>query len=90
MKVYRQKNVLFVEPSDDAFDRPLNMQKLLTNRLTIEEEARFEISSIIKLENTSVKISDPNHSDYTKFEIQRKRKGMGLCGIFTRNAIYGP
>ena len=38
-----QKIVLFIEPSDDAFQTPFKSGHLFMNRFGIEEEANFEI-----------------------------------------------
>ena len=37
-----QKIVLFIEPSDDAFDTPFKIGHLFMNRFIIEEKANFE------------------------------------------------
>ena len=73
-----QKVVLFIEPSDDAYLTPLKIGNLFMNRFAVEEDAASEVLKIFELEKTSWKMSYPNHSEYDKFEKERKQKGMDL------------
>ena len=73
-----QKIVLFIEPKDDACDTPLKIGNLFMNRFAVEEDAASEVLKIFELEKTSWKMNDPDHSEYNKFEEERKQKGMDL------------
>ena len=78
-----QKVVLFIEPIDDGFYTSSKIGNLFTNRFAIDEDAGFEILSILELEKTSWKIFNSGHPDYKDFENERKVKGMELVRIFT-------
>ena len=48
-----QKIILFLERSDNAYDVSFKLGNLFVNRLTIDEEARCEVSAIVELDITS-------------------------------------
>ena len=73
-----QKIVLFIEPSDDAFQTPFKAGHLFMNRFSIEEEANFEIVKILKLGKSSWKMSN---LDLPVFAGDRKQKGMSLSTL---------
>ena len=74
--------VLFIERSYDAFATPLKIGHLFMNRFAIDEDASFEILSVLELEKTSMKISWPDDYEYKNNETERKVKGMGPVDIF--------
>ena len=63
-----QKIVLFLEPSDDAFDTPLKIGNLFMNRFAVDEDAASEILKIFELGKYSWRMSAE----------ERKQKGMDL------------
>ena len=73
-----QKIVLFIEPCDEAYVTLLKIGNLFMNRFAVEEDAASEVLKIFELEKTSDKMFDPDHSEYNKFEEERKQKGMDL------------
>ena len=78
-----QKIVLFIEPSDDAFETPFKIGHLFMNRFSIEEGANFEIVKIFELGRSSLKLSWPDHPEYPNFDEDRKQKGMSLSTEIT-------
>ena len=70
--------VLFIEPSDDAFDTPFKIGHLFMNRFAIDEDAGFEILNVLQLKKTSNKMSNPLDPKYKNYEIGRIVKVMGL------------
>ena len=75
-----QKIVLFIEPSDDAFNTPAKIGHLFMNRFAIDEEPGFEIVKVLELEKTSLAMNWPGHHEYKNFENERKQKGIDLMG----------
>ena len=73
-----QKIVLFIEPSDDAFQTPEKIGHLFMNRFSIDEDPGFEMIKVLELDKTSWKMSDPRDAEYKKFETERKQKGIDL------------
>ena len=73
-----QKIILFIESNDDAWQKPLKIGNLIMNRFAVEENAASEVLKIFELGKTSVKMSNPDLSDYKNFEAERKQKGMDL------------
>ena len=73
-----QKIVLFIEPSDDAWQTPLKIGNLFMNRCAVDEDAASEIVQIFELDKTSLKISRPKDLEHKNFEEERKQKGMDL------------
>ena len=69
-----QKVVLFIEPSDDAFDTSFKSGHLSMNRFSIEEEANFEIVKIFELGKSLWDFTDISEED-------RKQKGMSLSTL---------
>ena len=67
--------VLFIEPSDDAFFTPSKIGHLFMNRFAIDEDAGFEILSVLELEKTSLKMSWRKDPEYKNYEFERKLKG---------------
>ena len=78
-----QKIILFIEPTEDAFETPFKIGHLFMNRFTIEEEANFEIVKIFELGKSSGKISWSGNSEYSNFEENRNQKGMSLSKTAT-------
>ena len=70
--------VLFIEPSDDAFNTPSKIGHLFMNRFAIDEDAGFEILNVLELEKTSLKMSRSKDPKYKNYEIGRIVKVMGL------------
>ena len=73
-----QKIVLFIEPCDEAYVTLLKIGNLFMNRFAVEEDAASEVLKIFELEKTSDKMCNREHSQYNKFEEERKQKGMDL------------
>ena len=77
-----QKIVLFIEPSDDAFQIPVKSGYLFMNRFGIEEEANFEIVKIFELGKSFWKmLVDRFHQKYSNFAEERNQKGMSLSTL---------
>ena len=74
--------VLFIEPNDDAFNIPSKIGHLFMNRFAIDEDAGFEILSVLELEKTSYKMSWHKNPQYKNYEFERKVKGKGLVDLF--------
>ena len=72
------KIVLFIEPNDNAFYKPMNIGHLFMNRFAIDEEAGLEIINVLELEKTSVDISYIKNAQYKSNENERIVKGMDL------------
>ena len=66
-----QKIILFIEPTEDAFETPFKIGHLFMNRFTIEEEANFEIVKIFEFGKSSWDISNEDG----------KQKGMSLSTL---------
>ena len=81
-----QKIVLFIEPSDDAFETPFKIGHLFMNRFTIEEEANFEIVKIFELGKSSEKMWDSYDPEYSNLEEDRNYKGMSLT-VYNTNPL---
>ena len=73
-----QNIVLFIEPFDDAFDKPEKIGHLFMNRFAVDEDASCEVLSVLELGKGSEKMSWLENTEYENFEIERKEKGMGL------------
>ena len=73
-----QKIVLFIEPHDHAWLTPSKIGHLFMNRFAVDEDPGFEIVKVLELEKTSEVMSDEFHSEYKKFENERKQKGIDL------------
>ena len=69
-----QKNVLFIEPCDNAYITPFKAGHLFMNRFGIEEEANFEIVKIFEL-GKSWEMVNPYRPEFAG---DRKQKGMSL------------
>ena len=78
MSKIMQKIVLFIEPSDDAWQTPLKIGNLFMNRFVVNEDAASEVVKIFELDKTSLKISRPKDLEHKNFEEERKQKGMDL------------
>ena len=76
-----QKIVLFIEPTEDAFDTSFKSGHLFMNRFSIGEEANFEIVKIFELGKSSFKMSWPDHSEYSNYAEERNKKGMSLSTL---------
>ena len=51
MSKFNQKIILFIEPSDKAYDTPAKIGNLFMNRFAIDEYASHEILKIYHLEH---------------------------------------
>ena len=69
--------VLFIEPSDDAFFTPSKIGHLFMNRFAIDEDAGFEILSVLELEKTSYGMSGHINLEYENYKFERQVKGLG-------------
>ena len=63
-----QKIVLFIEPTDSAYETPFKIGHLFKNRFTIEDEATFEIVKIFELRKSLEQMG----------ENEKDKKGMSL------------
>ena len=52
MSKLNQKIVLFIEPTENAYNKPSKIGNLFINRFAIDEDAKNEILKIYQLENT--------------------------------------
>ena len=66
--------IIFLEPSEDSYFTPLKIGKRFFNRLAIDENAGFEILSVLNLKQSSWKMTYPEHNEYKDFEVERKTK----------------
>ena len=71
-----QKIVLFIEPSDNAWETPSKIGNLFMNRFAVDEDAASEVLKIFELEKTFMKMYDDD--EYKEFEEERKQKGTDL------------
>ena len=71
-----QKIILFVEPSDDAFETPAKIGDIFMNRFAIDENASCEILERFELDKTSDKKSRAKFRDNLNFVEEWKKKGM--------------
>ena len=55
-----QKIVLFIDPTYDAFDKPLSILNLYMNRFAVDEDAASEILKICELAESSWNVSFAN------------------------------
>ena len=77
-----QKIVLFIEPTDKAFQTPSKIGNLFMNRFVIDEDASFEISQIVEL----AKFVDPLDFWYGR-KFKQKRAGI-IIMYFHKMVIY--
>ena len=63
--------VVFMEPSEDAWDTSLNYGNMVLNRICIDEDAAFELSGVDYLKKSSHIMA----LFKDKFELKRKEKG---------------
>ena len=66
--------IIFLEPSEDSYFTPLKIGKRFFNRLAIDENAGFEILSVLNLKQSSWKMTYPEHNEYKDFGVERKTK----------------
>ena len=65
-----QNLVVFMEPSEDAWDNSLKGGNMILNRFCIDEDDAFELSGVNYLKKSS---RDMEYND--KLELKRKGKG---------------
>ena len=65
--------VVFMEPSEDAWDTSLNYGNMILNRLCIDEDAAFELSGVHYFQKSS---RDICYGDNTQNILKRKQKGQ--------------
>ena len=68
-----QKVILFIEPTDDAFEKPEKIGNIFMNRFAVEEDVASEIVSIFELGVASYKSKD------------KKQPHKGMDHFFIRN-----
>ena len=68
MSKIMQNLVVFMEPSEDAYNISMKAGNMILNRFSIDEDAAFESSGVIFLKKSSTKIIVGN-------EIKKKEKG---------------
>ena len=74
MSKIMQNLVVFMEPSEDAYDTPVKAGNMILNRFCIDEDAAFELSGISSLKtfsNDQHQIDRRTHA----FELVSKEKG---------------
>ena len=71
-----QKIILFVEPSDDAFETPAKIGDIFMNRFAIDENASCEILERFEIGKNSEEMSWSGAENYESFVEERKQKGM--------------
>ena len=65
--------VVFMEPSEDAWDTSLNYGNMILNRLCIDEDAAFELSGVHYFQKSS---RDICYGDNAQNILKRKQKGQ--------------
>ena len=85
MSKQMQSIVLFIEPSDDAFDTPEKIGHLFMNRFAVDENASFEVLNVLELGKTTRKMTWFENPEY---ENGRKEKGMGLGNMVSKGKDY--
>ena len=68
-----QNLVVFMEPSEDAWDISLNYGNMILNRLCIDEDAAFELSGVNYFQKSS---RDICYADDAQNTLKRKQKGQ--------------
>ena len=68
MSKIMQNLVVFMEPSEDAYNISLKAGNMILNRFIIDEDAAFELSGVNSLTKSSTKIIVGN-------ELKQKEKG---------------
>ena len=71
-----QNVILFLEPSDDAYNVSMKAGNSYFNRFGIDEDAGFELLGVYYLKKSFRKMSDDLNEDYGKYEAERKEKGI--------------
>ena len=67
-----QNLVVFMEPSENAYETPLKGGNMILNRFCIDEDAAFELSGVNYLEKSS---EDLEFEDSHEVKLKRKEKG---------------
>ena len=67
-----QNLVVFMEPSEDAWDTSSNYGNMILNRLCIDENAAFELSGVHYFQKSSKGICN---GDNAQNMLKRKQKG---------------
>ena len=70
MSKIMQNLVVFMEPSEHAYDTPAKAGNMILNRFCIDEDAAFELSGI-----SSLKTFSSDMIKKSQFELKRKEKG---------------
>ena len=78
-----QNLVVFVEPSEDAYNISLKAGNMILNRLSIDEDAAFELSGVNSLKKSSTKIIVWN-------EVEQKEKGKENLSYFNSKYSISP
>ena len=74
----RQNLVLLMDPSEEDYDISLKGGNMALNRLSIDEDAAFELSGVHYLKKSSRNILS---SLSKEFKLVRKSKGKGFLGL---------
>ena len=69
--------VVFMEPSEDAWDTSLNYGNMVLNRICIDEDAAFELSGVNYFQNSSRSSCDDN-----------VQKGQGYTFPYHKGPFY--
>ena len=72
MSKIMQNLVVFMDPSEHAWDTPWKSRNMILNRFCIDEDAAFELSGVNYLKKTS---DDIKFGDSLKFKLKRIQKG---------------
>ena len=67
-----QNLIVFMEPTERAYDTPLKAGNMILNRFCIDEDAAFELSGVNYLKKSS---SDMRTGKSLNFKVQRNEKG---------------
>ena len=67
-----QNLVVFMEPSEDAYDTPLKGGNMILNRFCIDEDAAFELSGVNSFKKSSYGVE---YGKSPKFILKRIQKG---------------
>ena len=70
MSKIMQNLVVFMDPSEHAWDTPLKSRNMILNRFCIDEDAAFELSGV-----NSLKKSSWDMSNRPSFKLKRIQKG---------------
>ena len=70
-----QNIILLMDPSKTEWNISLKSGNLAINRLTIDEDAAFELSGIYYLKKYFYEMANKHNRNYKDFKLERKIKG---------------